>query len=472
LADKGKITDKKNHKRERIIEAASRLFSENSFHEVMMEDVARMASIAKGTLYNYFASKEDLYFSIMLTRMTNLISSLKARIKEEATAVESLHSFVIHNYMFMVKYSCFFIMFQKDNLNAQSSSCSEFRERKTELNDALKEIISEGVKENVFFTSDPEFAAQVVLGSIYAAVGRAVAGSYTKDEITDERERLFDFILKGLSRSGKKLPLENRTVVITRAEEDSKESAALFTDSGAGVVIFPTLEVVPPEDWKEFDSAVKDLNKTDILIFTSANAVKMFLKRCEELGVNPDYSKLRVLAVGKKTSSVCEKMGITVSMVPKEFSASGMIAGLSEEDLKGKNVFIPSSAIARGELHEALRQMGANVRAAAAYSVAVPSKESISLYKDKLKSSKPDLFIFTSPSSYRNFLEIMEVKDVSKYFEDFAIAAIGPTTASEIEKSGLRVDILPKEYTMEGVLRAAADYYLISKTASSQETVY
>ncbi|MGE5352388.1 MAG: uroporphyrinogen-III synthase [Acidobacteriota bacterium] len=465
MAGKGKIADKKNHKRERIIEAASRLFSENSFHEVMMEDVAKMASIAKGTLYNYFASKEDLYFSIMLTRMTNLISSLTTRIKEEATAVESLHSFVIHNYMFMIKYSCFFIMFQKDNLNAESSSCAEFRERKTELNDTLKTIISEGVRENVFFTADPDFTSQVVLGSIYAAVSRAVASRYSKDEIMEERERLFDFILKGLSKSEKKLPLENRTVVITRAEEDSKESASLFTDSGAGVVIFPTLEVVPPGDWTEFDLAVKDLDKTDILIFTSGNAVKMFLKRCVELGINPDYSKLKVLAVGKKTSSVCEKMGIPVSMIPKEFSASGMIAGLSEEDLRGKNVFIPSSAIARGELPEALRQMGANVSAAAAYNVAVPSKESVSLYKDKLESSKPDLFIFTSPSSYRNFLEIMEVKEVNKFFEDFTVAAIGPTTAGEIEKSGLRVDILPREYTMEGVLRAVIDHYLISKTA-------
>ena len=55
---------KKQIKRERILEAAADLFSRKSYHEVMMEDVAKMISVAKGTVYNYFSSKEELYFSI------------------------------------------------------------------------------------------------------------------------------------------------------------------------------------------------------------------------------------------------------------------------------------------------------------------------------------------------------------------------------------------------------------------------
>ena len=57
-----KIEDKKEQKRKRIIESAAKLFSQKSYHEVMMEDVAKLSSIAKGTVYNYFDSKEELYF--------------------------------------------------------------------------------------------------------------------------------------------------------------------------------------------------------------------------------------------------------------------------------------------------------------------------------------------------------------------------------------------------------------------------
>ena len=75
-------TKKENSKRikiKKIIESASILFSRKSYHEVMMEEVARSASMAKGTIYNYFSSKEELYFSIMKGRMENLNLSLKGK---------------------------------------------------------------------------------------------------------------------------------------------------------------------------------------------------------------------------------------------------------------------------------------------------------------------------------------------------------------------------------------------------------
>ena len=49
----------KNTKRERIIESALLLFAKYGYHGVCMDDVARDAKFAKGTLYNYFFSKED-----------------------------------------------------------------------------------------------------------------------------------------------------------------------------------------------------------------------------------------------------------------------------------------------------------------------------------------------------------------------------------------------------------------------------
>src|SRR4030067_470381 len=90
---------RKNLKRERIIETAFELFSKKSYHEVMMEDVAKFTSVAKGTVYNYFSSKEELYFSIMKQRMEKLTNSLTEKIENETNSIDSLHSFVIHLYM-------------------------------------------------------------------------------------------------------------------------------------------------------------------------------------------------------------------------------------------------------------------------------------------------------------------------------------------------------------------------------------
>src|SRR5215470_19851260 len=56
-----------NHgsKRERILAAGLKLFANEPYQAVTMDRVAEAANVAKGTLYLYFQSKEDLYLEIL-----------------------------------------------------------------------------------------------------------------------------------------------------------------------------------------------------------------------------------------------------------------------------------------------------------------------------------------------------------------------------------------------------------------------
>ncbi len=140
----------KNLKRKRILDSAALLFSQKNYHEVMVDDVARLAKIAKGTVYNYFASKEELYFSIIGQRLEKLISSLKEKIKTESNSIDALHSFVIHLYMFMMKYHDFFLIYQKESLKAENELCAEVSNLDHELKNILVGIIRNGKAEKLF----------------------------------------------------------------------------------------------------------------------------------------------------------------------------------------------------------------------------------------------------------------------------------------------------------------------------------
>jgi uroporphyrinogen III methyltransferase/synthase len=122
-------------------------------------------------------------------------------------------------------------------------------------------------------------------------------------------------------------------------------------------------------------------------------------------------------------------------------------------------IFIPSSAIGREELPGNLEELGAVIKAIPVYNVAVPSDECLAPYIENLKKSTPDLFIFTSPSTFENFLQILKITNQSTYFEKSAIAAIGPTTKSAIENRNLTVDIMPEEFTIEGLAKSIVNYY-------------
>ena len=58
------IGDPMQDKKERILETALKLFARKGFHSTSMQEIAEESNVAKGSLYTYFQSKDDLLYSI------------------------------------------------------------------------------------------------------------------------------------------------------------------------------------------------------------------------------------------------------------------------------------------------------------------------------------------------------------------------------------------------------------------------
>lgn len=52
-------------RRKQILDAATRVFAEKGFHRATIKDIARVAGIADGTIYTYFASKTEVLLGIL-----------------------------------------------------------------------------------------------------------------------------------------------------------------------------------------------------------------------------------------------------------------------------------------------------------------------------------------------------------------------------------------------------------------------
>jgi AcrR family transcriptional regulator len=57
-------------KRERVLLEAAKLFAERGLNQTDMAEVASRAKVAKGSLYNYFKSKDDLYLHVCRDGLT------------------------------------------------------------------------------------------------------------------------------------------------------------------------------------------------------------------------------------------------------------------------------------------------------------------------------------------------------------------------------------------------------------------
>ncbi len=81
-------------KRERILDAAVRVFARNGFHATRVSEVAKAAGVADGTIYLYFQSKEALLVSLFENRVQRLLAFLETELPRAGSASEKLRRIV------------------------------------------------------------------------------------------------------------------------------------------------------------------------------------------------------------------------------------------------------------------------------------------------------------------------------------------------------------------------------------------
>jgi AcrR family transcriptional regulator len=83
-ADPGLRERKKQQTRELIAEVANRLFLERGFDAVKVADVASAANVSEGTVFNYFPTKEDLFYGRLETFEASLVDAVRDRPADES----------------------------------------------------------------------------------------------------------------------------------------------------------------------------------------------------------------------------------------------------------------------------------------------------------------------------------------------------------------------------------------------------
>jgi uroporphyrinogen III methyltransferase/synthase len=153
-----------------------------------------------------------------------------------------------------------------------------------------------------------------------------------------------------------------------------------------------------------------------------------------------------------------EKLGLRIDFVPAEYKAEGIIEGLVSNEVKGKKILIPRAAVAREVLPEELVKLGATVDVVEAYKTIKPKGKTGEL-REMLKNKEVHVITFTSSSTVTNFISMFNKEEISDLLNGVTIACIGPITAETAEKNGLKVSIIPGNYTVEAFTDAIVDFY-------------
>ncbi|MEL7234544.1 MAG: uroporphyrinogen-III synthase [Chloroflexota bacterium] len=246
------------------------------------------------------------------------------------------------------------------------------------------------------------------------------------------------------------MSLAGKRVVVTRAPHQAGGLAEILRQRGAEPLLFPCIDVAPPENTAPLDSALQTIEQFEWLVLTSTNTVIALKQRLQFLAIDAArLAHLHVGAVGRRTAkAAASRLHVTVDVVPDEQTAEGLAATLP--DMRGKQILLPQSTIARDVLRDTLTASGADVTAVDAYQTVTGSG---GMSTDAVK--RADAVTFTSPSAVRGFVERCG------NLLDLLVACIGPTTAAAAREAGFSNVAEPdSDYSLVGMLNVLEENLL------------
>lgn len=259
-----------------------------------------------------------------------------------------------------------------------------------------------------------------------------------------------------------KRPLFGKKIIVTRTREQASELVVGLEEYGANCLEFSTIRIKPVDSYEVLDDELERLNEYHWILFTSLNGVKYFFERLYARGMDArDLKGPDLAVVGKSTADFLLNYGLNADLIPSTFTGEGLAEALLDQGVEGRNILIPRAVQAREILPETLRGAGAQVTVAPVYQNCPEQSDKENL-REELLHGEVEMITFTSSSTVRNFLAMIDTEDQEELQQLLAgvkIAAIGPITAKTVTDNGLQVDVQPEEYTIAGLIKAIVEYY-------------
>jgi TetR/AcrR family fatty acid metabolism transcriptional regulator len=179
--------ENKTSKTDKILMAAEKIFAEKGFTRATISEIAQLAQVSEGTVYDYFRNKEDLLLSIPVKRFNQYLEELPETF-EIKNPLRKLRRFIKHHFLlFLAERDFLKVFLLQIQLNKQfyGSKASEsfwkyFR--------VVEEIIEEGKSEGVFRSDvNPRVFRNLFLGAFSNLALRWVIleGDYETDKMKE-----------------------------------------------------------------------------------------------------------------------------------------------------------------------------------------------------------------------------------------------------------------------------------------------
>ncbi len=261
-------------------------------------------------------------------------------------------------------------------------------------------------------------------------------------------------------RKGVRLPLNGKTILITRSVDQSEEFVIAIEAKGGKAILFPTIKIADPDDWQECDRALENLNSFDGTIFTSRNSVVKFIARLNFKNIPLSaLSSSLLFAVGEKTKSTLEKHNLKINAIPENYTAEFLAETIKTFSVQNKKLLFPRGNLGSDVIIDKLTGYGAEVKSVVVYKTEKAIPENLHQVEKELSTGNIDVVTFTSPSTVKNFFSLFSEDTKVRFIKRTIFAVIGEVTAEALRNFGIEPVVTAKPSTIEGLMEGIKNYF-------------
>ena len=206
-----KLREKENRKQE-ILTAAHKVFSEKGFNRATMEEIATQAELSPGALYLYFRSKEELHASLSIDMLGQLSRETQKAMNEDISFEKKIMKFGdvfidMYDYDPNILINLFHLQAGETLLHLSDEALGQLKDFSVQAHTAIVEVLRKGIEAGVFIDENPVVLADILWASYSGVVlwvdSKRMLSENKKNFVKSTLQTTFKIIVQGLKAKQK-----------------------------------------------------------------------------------------------------------------------------------------------------------------------------------------------------------------------------------------------------------------------------
>jgi AcrR family transcriptional regulator len=179
----------KEFRRQEIIRAARKIFSNKGFNAATMEEIALEAELSPGTLYLYFKNKEELHTFLSIEILKLLADKIQKVVKQDISVEDKIEKFrdvfiEVYDYDSNILINLFHLQSGETLKNLSEDVLKQIKIYSSLAHGAIIDVVKQGIDQGIFIDEHPVALADI----LWASYGGIVLWVDSKRLLNDEKD--------------------------------------------------------------------------------------------------------------------------------------------------------------------------------------------------------------------------------------------------------------------------------------------